>query len=47
MSEDVTNKVRMNDRRKHFIKVYGREPTPEELRVFVEYIELVKRERCR
>jgi len=30
------------DRRKDFIRVYGHEPTEEELKAFIEYIELVK-----
>ena len=30
------------NRRRDFIKVYGREPTEEELKTFIEYIELVK-----
>lgn len=29
-------------RRRDFKKVYGREPSEEELRVFCEYVELVK-----
>ena len=33
------------NRRKDFIKIYGREPTEEELKTFIEYIELVKSER--
>jgi len=33
------------DRREDFIRVYGREPSEEELRTFTEYIELVKTER--
>ena len=35
------NNMNLN-RRRDFIRVYGREPTEEELRTFIEYIELVK-----
>jgi len=34
--------IKEADRRRDFIKIYGREPTPEELRTFIKYIELVK-----
>jgi len=30
------------NRRRDFMKIYGREPTQEELRTFTEYIELIK-----
>ena len=33
------------NRRADFIRVYGRKPTEEELKAFIEYIELVKSER--
>ena len=32
----------LDRRRKEFIRIYGREPTDEELRTFIEYIELIK-----
>ena len=35
------NNMNLN-RRRDFIRVYGREPSEEELRTFAEYIELVK-----
>ena len=35
------NNMNLN-RHRDFIKVYGREPSEEELRTFTEYIELVK-----
>jgi len=37
-----TDLTYFENRHRDFIKVYGREPTQEELRVFIEYIELVK-----